>query len=48
MQSPPIRKSLREVEEKRMREAYLAQPDSEAESDDWTSPEEWKIDAARS
>jgi hypothetical protein len=25
-----------------MREAYLAQPDSRADADDWTSPEEWK------
>jgi hypothetical protein len=25
-----------------MGEAYLAQPDSEADADDWTNPEEWK------
>lgn len=25
-----------------MRKAYLAQPDSEPEADDWTNPEEWK------
>jgi hypothetical protein len=42
MESPPIRKSLREAEEERMRKAYLANPDSEAEADDWTNPEEWK------
>ena len=25
-----------------MREAYLAQPDSGADADDWTNLEEWK------
>jgi hypothetical protein len=47
MQSPlvtsaAIRKSLREAEEERMREAYLEQPDSGTDADDWTNPEEWK------
>jgi hypothetical protein len=37
-----VRKSLREAEEKRMREAYLAQPDSAADADDWANPEEWE------
>jgi metal-responsive CopG/Arc/MetJ family transcriptional regulator len=37
-----IRKAIRESEEERMRKAYLAQPDSEAEADDWSNAEEWK------
>ena len=37
-----IRKAIREAEEERMRKAYLAQPDSEAEADDWSNPEEWE------
>jgi hypothetical protein len=37
-----IRKSIREAEEERMRKAYFAQPDSEAEANDWINAEEWK------
>jgi len=37
-----IRKAIRETEEERTRRAYLDQPDSEAEADAWSSPEEWK------
>ena len=37
-----IRKSRREAEEEQVREAYRVQPDSAAEADDWTNPEEWK------
>lgn len=37
-----IRKAIRESEEERMRKAYLAQPDSEAEADDWSNAEKWK------
>ena len=37
-----IRKAIREIEEERMRRAYLAQPDSGAEADDWSNAEEWK------
>ena len=37
-----IRKAIREAEEEHMRKAYLAQPDSAAEADDWSNPEEWK------
>jgi hypothetical protein len=37
-----IRNSIRETEEERTRQAYLEQPDSEAEADDWSPPEEWK------
>ena len=37
-----IRKAIREAEEEHMRKAYLAQPDSGTESDDWSNAEEWK------
>ena len=37
------RKAIREVEYERIRQAYLAQPDSEAEADDWSTPEEYKL-----
>jgi metal-responsive CopG/Arc/MetJ family transcriptional regulator len=37
-----IRKAIREFEEERMRAAYLQNPDSETEADDWSNPEEWK------
>ena len=37
-----IRKAIREAEEARTRLAYLKQPDSESEADDWTNAEEWK------
>jgi len=37
-----IRKAIRETEEERTRRAYLEQPDSGAEADDWSSAEEWK------
>ena len=37
-----IRKAIREAEYERMRQAYLAQPDSEAEADDWSTAEEYK------
>jgi len=37
-----IRKAIRESEEERMRKAYLAQPDSDTEADDWANAEEWK------
>jgi metal-responsive CopG/Arc/MetJ family transcriptional regulator len=37
-----IRKAIRETEEQRTRRAYLQQPDSEAEADNWSSAEEWK------
>jgi hypothetical protein len=37
-----LRKAIREAEEARTRLAYLRQPDSEAEADDWSSAEEWK------
>jgi len=37
-----IRKAIRETEEERTRRAYLEQPDTEAEADDWSSAEKWK------
>ncbi len=37
-----IKKAIRETEEERTRRAYLLQPDSESEADDWSSAEEWK------
>jgi hypothetical protein len=37
-----IRKAIRETEEERTRSAYLEQPDTEAEADDWSSAEKWK------
>ncbi len=37
-----IRKALREAEYARIRQAYRAQPDSESEADDWSSPEEYR------
>jgi len=36
-----IRKSVMEAEEERMRLAYLKNPDSETEADDWANAEEW-------
>lgn len=36
-----IRKAIREQEEERTRLAYLAQPDSETEADDWSDVEPW-------
>ena len=37
-----IRKAIREAEYQRIRRAYLAQPDSEAEADNWSTAEEYK------
>ena len=37
-----IRKAILEAEYERSRAAYLAQPDSEAEADDWSTAEEYK------
>jgi len=36
-----IWKAIRRTE-RRIRKAYLVQPDSEDEADDWSNPEEWK------
>ena len=37
-----IQKALRDAEAERTRLAYLAQPDSAEEADDWSNAEEWK------
>jgi hypothetical protein len=37
-----IRKAIRKVEYERIRLAYLAQPDSAGEADDWSTAEEYK------
>jgi hypothetical protein len=37
-----MRKAVREAECERIRKAYLAQPDSEAEADDWSAAELYK------
>lgn len=37
-----IRKAIRETEETRTRLAYLQQPDSENDADDWSNAEKWK------
>lgn len=37
-----IRKAVRQVAYERIRRAYLAQPDSEAEADEWSTAEEYK------
>lgn len=36
------RKAILEAEKARTRAAYLAQPDSEAEADDWSTAEEYR------
>lgn len=37
-----IRQAIREAEYAAIRAAYQARPDSEADADDWSSPEEYK------
>jgi len=37
-----VRDAIRKREYEQIREAYLKQPDSAAEADDWSSAEEWK------
>jgi predicted transcriptional regulator len=37
-----IRKAIHEAEYERIRQGYLAKPDSEAEADDWSNAEEYK------
>jgi predicted transcriptional regulator len=37
-----IRKAIRDQEFARMRRAYVAQPDSEQEADDWSTSEEFE------
>ncbi len=37
-----IRKAIREAEEIQTRLAYLRQPDSANDADDWSNAEEWR------
>jgi len=37
-----VRRAVREAEYARMRQAYLAQPDSETEADGWSGAEEYR------
>ena len=37
-----VKEAIRKREYEQIREAYLQQPDSEAEVDDWSNAEEWK------
>lgn len=37
-----VKEAIRKREYEQIREAYLQQPDSEAEADDWSNAEEWK------
>ena len=37
-----VKEAIRQREYAQIREAYLQQPDSAADADDWSSAEEWK------
>jgi metal-responsive CopG/Arc/MetJ family transcriptional regulator len=37
-----VKDAIRKREYEQIREAYIRQPDSAAEADDWSSAEEWK------
>ena len=37
-----VREAIRKREYEAMREAYLRQPDSRGDTDDWSNAEEWK------
>jgi metal-responsive CopG/Arc/MetJ family transcriptional regulator len=37
-----VKEAIRKREYEEIRKAYLKQPDSAAEADDWSSAEEWK------
>lgn len=37
-----VKEAIRKQEYRQIREAYVRQPDSAAEADDWSSAEEWK------
>jgi len=37
-----VKDAIRRHEYKQIREAYLRQPDSAADADDWSSAEDWK------
>jgi len=38
-----VKEAIRKREYEEIRNAYLKQPDSAAEADDWSSAEEWKV-----
>jgi predicted transcriptional regulator len=37
-----VKEAIRKREYEQIREAYLKQPDSAADADDWSTAEEWK------
>jgi predicted transcriptional regulator len=37
-----VKQAIRRKEYEQIREAYLRQPDSASDADDWSSAEEWK------
>lgn len=37
-----VKEAIRRHEYEQIREAYLRQPDSETDADDWSNAEEWK------
>jgi predicted transcriptional regulator len=37
-----VKEAIRRREYEQIREAYIRQPDSAADADDWSSTEEWK------
>jgi predicted transcriptional regulator len=37
-----VKEAIRKQEYRQIHEAYVRQPDSAAEADDWSSAEEWK------
>ena len=37
-----VKEAIRKREYEQIREAYVRQPDSAADADDWSSAEEWK------
>ena len=37
-----VKEAIRRREYEQIREAYVRQPDSAADADDWSSAEEWK------
>jgi predicted transcriptional regulator len=38
-----VKEAIRKREYEQIREAYLRQPDSSADADDWSNAEEWKV-----
>ena len=42
-----LKDAIREREYEQIREAYLRQPDSCSDADDWSNAEEWKAEVSR-